>query len=123
MHAIDLLEYRDKIINAFEKGIFLFEQAKEESKDVLYDFVLEDVNKLIQKIESVSKNINLSLFNEFFKSSPVDYAKYLINLKNTEENKEFANEMKNRIASLKEKIKEMSVKEKKSKHGQNTEDH
>ena len=83
MHAIDLLEYRDKIINAFEKGIFLFEQAKEESKDVLYDFVLEDVNKLIQKIESVSKNINLSLFNEFFKSSPGDYAKYLINLKNT----------------------------------------
>ena len=123
MHAIDLLEYRDKIINAFEKGIFLFEQAKEESKDVLYDFVLEDVNKLIQKIESVSKNINLSLFNEFFKSSSVDYAKYLINLKNTEENKEFANEMKNRISSLKEKIKEMSVKEKKSKHGQNTEDH
>ena len=53
MHAIDLLEYKDKIINAFEKGIFLFEQAKEESKDVLYDFVLEDVNKFIQKIESI----------------------------------------------------------------------
>ena len=117
MHAIDLLEYRDKIINAFEKGIFLFEQAKEESKDVLYDFVLEDVNKLIQKIESVSKNINLSLFNEFFKSSPVDYTKYLINLKNTEENKEFAKEMKNRISSLKDKIKEMRVNEKKAKRG------
>ena len=64
-----------------------------------------------------SKNINLSLFNEFFKLSSVDYAKYLINLKNTEESKEFAKEVKNRISSLKDKIKEMSVKEKKSKRG------
>ena len=62
-----------------------------------------------------SKNINLSLFNEFFKLSSVDYAKYLINLKNTEESKEFAKEVKNRISSLKDKIKEMNVKEKKIK--------
>ena len=32
MHAKELLEYRDKIIKAFEKGFFLFEQEKEESK-------------------------------------------------------------------------------------------
>ena len=32
MHAKELLEYSDKIIKAFEKGIFLFEQEKKESK-------------------------------------------------------------------------------------------
>ena len=58
MHATGLLEYRNKIINAFENGIFLVEQAKEESKDVLYDFVLVVVNNSCkQKIESMPKNI------------------------------------------------------------------
>ena len=38
----------------------------------------------------------------FFESSPVDYAKYLINLKNTEEKKEFVIKAKNRISALKD---------------------
>ena len=58
--------------------------------------MLKDVSKFIKKTESMAENINLSLFNEFFDSSPVDYAKYVINLKNTEENKEFVTEAKNR---------------------------
>ena len=67
--------------------------------------MLKDVSELIKKIESMAENINLSLFNEFFDSSPVDYAKYVINLKNTEENKEFVTEAKNRISDLKDEIK------------------
>ena len=107
----DLLKHRDAIIDAFEKRIFLFEQLKGESKNA-GEFVIEEVSNFIQKIESMSKNINLSFFNEFFESSLVDYAKYLINLKNTKENKEFVTESKNRISSLKDRIKEMSEKKK-----------
>ena len=105
MHANDLLKYRDVLISAFEKSIFffLFEQVKEESKNAFSEFVAEEeVSKFIQKIKSLSKNINLSLFNEFFESSPVDYAKYLINLKNKKEIKEFATEAESRISSLKD---------------------
>ena len=108
----DLLKHRDAIIDASEKRIFLFEQLKGESKNA-GEFVIEEVSNFIQKIESMSKNINLSFFNEFFESSLFDYAKYLINLKNTKENKEFVTESKNRISSLKDRIKEMSEKEKK----------
>ena len=49
---------------------------------------LEDVNSFIQNIESMAEKINFSLFQEFFGSlSPVDYAKELINTKNSDENK------------------------------------
>ena len=61
----------------------------------------------------MTENINLDLFHEFFWLSLVDYAKYLINLKNTEENKEFVAEAENKISELKDRIKEMSEKEKK----------
>ena len=64
--------------------------------------MLKDVSKFIKKIESMAKNIKLSLLNELFESSPVDYAKYLINLKNTEEKKEFVIKAKNRISALKD---------------------
>ena len=53
------------------------------------------------------------MFNGFFESLLVDYAKHLINLKNTKGNNEFLNETKHRISSLKDKIKERSKKEKK----------
>ena len=53
------------------------------------------------------------MFNGFFESLLVDYAKHLINLKNTKGNNEFLNEKKHRISSLKDKIKERSKKEKK----------
>ena len=51
----------------------------------------------------------------FFESSPVDYAKYLINLKNTRENKEFVIEARNRASALKDRIRKMSETEKKKK--------
>ena len=66
MHAKELLEYSDKIIKAFEKGIFLFEQEKKIKNTG--DFVVEEVSSFIQKIKSKLKNINLSLFNEFLES-------------------------------------------------------
>ena len=113
MQANNLLEYRDIIMDTFKQGDFLPENLKEESKDAPNNFVLEDVNRFTLKIESMSKNINLSLFNLFFESSLIDYAKHIINLKNTTENKEFVTEGKNRISGLKHKIKKMSEKEKK----------
>ena len=61
MQANDMLEYRDKIIEAFRDGTFSSEHLKK-SDDAAYDYVLKDVNNFIQKIESMSENINLSLF-------------------------------------------------------------
>ena len=83
MEANGMLKYGDKIIEIFRDGTFLSEHLKK-SDNVAYDYVLKEVSKFVKKIESMAKNINLSLFNEFFESSPVNYAKYLINLKNTE---------------------------------------
>ena len=109
MQANDLLEYRDKIIDAFKDGIFLSEHLKK-SDAAAYNYVLKDVNKFIQEIRSMEEKINLSLFEEFFESlSPADYAKMLINTKNADENKEY-------IEDIKDRIKEMNEKEKKKKY-------
>ena len=69
---------------------------------LLLMITLKEVSKFINKIESMAENINLSLFNEFFESLPVGYAKYLINLKNTEENKKVVTKAENRISDLKD---------------------
>ena len=69
---------------------------------MLLMITLKEVSKFINKIESMAENINLSLFNEFFESLPVGYAKYLINLKNTEENKKVVTKAENRISDLKD---------------------
>ena len=69
-----------------------------------------NVNSFIQKIESKSEKINLSLFGDFFESSsPTDYAKTLINVKNPDENKEY----QDRTSNLKDRIKKKWVKQKK----------
>ena len=70
----DMLEYRNKIINAFKDGTLSSEHLKK-SDAAAYDYVLKDVNKFIQKIESMAKNIGLSFF--FESSSPPDYVKEL----------------------------------------------
>ena len=89
---------------------------KKKSDDGAYDYVSEDVKNFIQKIESMSENINQSFFNEFFELALVDYAKMLINTKNLDKNKKSAAEIEYRISNLiKDKIKEMSKKEKKIK--------
>ena len=114
MQANDMLEYRDKIIEAFRDGTFSSEHLKK-SDYAAYDYVLKDVEKFIQKIKSITENINLSLFEDFFESSsPADYAKELINVKDPNENKEIVAEIKSRILDLKDRIKETS-KTKKSR--------
>ena len=50
MQANDLLEYRDKIIDAFKDGTFSSKYLKK-SDDAAYGCVLKDVNSFIQKIE------------------------------------------------------------------------
>ena len=113
MQAIDLLKYRDKIIEAFRDGTFSFEHLKL-SDDTAYDYVLKDVEKFILKIESMVENINLSLFEVFFESSsPADYGKVPINVKDLNENKGIVAEIKNRILHLKDRIKNERKKKKK----------
>ena len=53
------------------------------------------------------------MFKDFFESSsPADYAKMLINIRNSDKNKEIVAETKDRISNLKDRIKEMSETEK-----------
>ena len=60
----------------------------------------------------MEEKVNLSLFEDFFESSsPADYAKKLI--ASSDKNKEFAEEIKDRISDLKERIKKW-VKQKKN---------
>ena len=63
MQANDMLEYRDKITEAFRHSTFSSEHLKE-SDAAAYGYVLKDVN-FIQKIKSMAKNINSSLFEDF----------------------------------------------------------
>ena len=72
MQANDMLEYRDKIIETFRDSTFSSQHLKK-SDDATYDYVLKNVEKFIQKIESMAENISLSLFEDFFESSsPAD---------------------------------------------------
>ena len=120
MQANDLLEYRGKIIKAFKDGTFLSEHLKK-SDAAAYNYVLKDVNKFIEEIKLMEEKINLSLFEEFFESSsPANYAKMLINTKNADENKEIVEEIENRISDLKDRIEQMSDKEKKYENANET---
>ena len=79
--------------------------------------MLKDVNNFIEEIKLVEEKINLSLFEDFFESSsPADYAKMLINIRNADENKGIVAEVKDRISNLKDRIKEVSETEKKYKN-------
>ena len=97
MQLNDMLEYRNKIIDAFKSSTFLSEYLKK-SDNAAYGYVLKVVKNFIQEIKLMEEKINLSLFEEFFESSsPADYAKMLINTKNLNENKEIAVEIEDRI--------------------------
>ena len=114
IHVNDMLEYLDKIIEAFRDGTFSSEYLKK-SDDATYDYVLDDVNNFIQKIESMAEKINLSLFEDFFESlSPANYAKKLINTKNPDKHKDFVAEINDGISNLKDRIKNMSETEQKN---------
>ena len=87
MQANEMLEYRDKIIDAFKNGIFLSEYLKK-SDDAGYNYVLKYVKDFIQEIKSMEEKINLSLFEDVLESlSPAYYAKMLINTKDLDKNK------------------------------------
>ena len=98
---------RDKIIDAFKDGTFLSENLKK-SDAATYDYVLKDVNDFIQEIKSMEEKINLNLFEDFSELLPADYAKTLINIRNTDENKKIVAEAKDRISNLKDRIKGVS---------------
>ena len=65
MHTNDMLEYADKIIDAFKNGTFLSEHLKK-SDNAAYDYVLKDADDFIQKIKSMSEKNDISLFQDFF---------------------------------------------------------
>ena len=93
MQANDLLEYRNKVIDAFKNGTFSSEYLKK-SDDAGYNYVLKDVKKFTKEIKSMEKKINISFFKEFFESSsPAKYAKMLINTRDLGENKETVEEI------------------------------
>ena len=56
MHANDMLDYGDEIIEAFRDGTFSSEHLKR-SDDAAYDYVLKDVNNLIQEIKSIEEKL------------------------------------------------------------------
>ena len=120
MHANELFKFRNKIVKAFKDDIFPSEHLKK-SDDAAYDFTLKNINEFIQEIRSMEEKVNLSLFEDFFQSSSTaDYAKMLINIKNSDENKEYVEEIKDRISDLKDRIKQMSDNEKKYKNAKET---
>ena len=61
MQVNGMFENRSKICEIFKDGTFSSEHLKK-SDDAADDDVLKDVNNFIQKIESMSENISLSLF-------------------------------------------------------------
>ena len=78
-------------------GTFSSEHLKK-SDDAAHDYVLKGVEKFIQKNKSMAENINLSLLEEFFESSsPAEYVKNLINVKDSNENKEIVAEIRQNI--------------------------
>ena len=69
----------------------------------------------------MEEKINLSLFEEFFEpSSPANFAKMLIRIKDLDKNKQIVEEIKERMSYLKERIKKKSDKEKKYKNANET---
>ena len=112
MQVNDMLEYIDKILDAFKDGTF-FSEYLQKSDDAGYKYVLKDVKNFIQEIKSMEEKINLSLFEEFFEpSSPANFAKMLIRIKDLDKNKQIVEEIKERMSYLKERIKKRVKKKK-----------
>ena len=112
MQANEMLEYANKIIEAFRNGTFLSAHLKK-SDGAAYDYALKDVSKCIMKIDSMAKNINLSLFNEFFEFITSWLCKVSYEFKKYRRKQRICNWGKKRASALKEN-KKMSEKEKKS---------
>ena len=115
MQANSLLEYRNKIIDAFKDGTFLPKHLKK-SDDAAHDYVLKDVDNFIQEIKSMEEKVNLSFFEDCSELLPADYAKMLFNIRNPDEHKGIVAEERDRISHLKDRIKGISEAEKKHKN-------
>ena len=111
MQAKDLLEYRNKIIDAFKDGTFLSEHLNQMLL-LIINYVLEYVNKLIEEIKSMEEKINLSLKNFLNHHHQVIMQKCLL-LKIKMRTKKKVEEIENRISDLKDRIKRLSETEKK----------
>ena len=107
MQANDLLEYRNKIIDVFKWYFFIW-IFKKIRWYFSHDYVVKDVYNSIQKIKSMFKFVR----GFFWSSSPADYAEGLLNIKNSDKNKEIIGEIEDRISNLKDRIKEMRETEK-----------
>ena len=117
MQPDEILEYRDKIIDAFKDGTFLSEYLKNPD-GTGYEYVLKNVKKFTQEIESMSKKINLSLFEEFFESSSPANAKMLINTNPDEKKNSRGNKRQN--IKLKRQNKGNEQKRRKNKNAGET---
>ena len=93
--------------------VFFLSEHLKKPDDAAYDFMLKNVNKFIKEIRSMEEKINLSLSEDFFQSPlPAEYAKELIYTKNADENKKNAEEIKNKISDLEDRIKKRMTKKK-----------
>ena len=106
MYANDMLDYWDKIIEAFRNGNFSSEHLKKPD-DAAYDYTLEGVNNFIQKIESMAEKIKF-VWGFFWIT------------KNLNENKEIVAEIEDQLSDLKDRRKKMSETVKKYKNADKT---
>ena len=114
--AVELFRAREDIIVFSEKGIFLFKvnvfKTKEEIKEKSEEGFKEYINNTLDFIDRESKCINNDLFMKYFNfSTPIDLAKKLIEIKDTNKNSELVEKIKNRWSNLKDAIEEMSKEE------------
>ena len=80
MQANDLLEHRDKIIDAFKDGTFSSEHYKQ-SDAATHDYVLKDVADFIQEIKSMEEKIIYVCSRIFLNYYQLIIQKYLLILR------------------------------------------
>ena len=77
----------------------------------------EKDKEFIENIENKSKTINYNLFKDYFKfESPTALTEQLYKIKNKNKNNELVNVIESRSTDLKNEIKKMTKREKKSKN-------
>ena len=92
---------REDIIGFFEKGIFPFKgnvfKTKEEIKEKTKEEIERFINSGIALIERESKGINNDFFKKHFDfSTPIDLAKELFEIKDSNKNSKLVEKIKNR---------------------------
>ena len=113
-------EGREKIIEGFKNDIFLLyydkedEQKMEFEKEEEEEEEISNANKFNEWVNKQETNINKELFkNHFSFQAPSALLKELYKTNNKEKNNKLVNVINSGLKDLKEKIKEMSVEEKK----------